>query len=277
MTTDSLLACQISDLHIKAPGRLSYRVVDCAAMLAGCVAEILRLPQRPDLVLATGDLTDFGRPEEYAHLRKLLAPLPMPVYFIPGNHDERGALRAAFPEHAYLRQWEPFVQYAIDDWPLRIVAIDSVIPGEDGGRIDAERLAWLEESLSLEPDKPTLLIMHHPPFTTLIGHMDRIGLEGSEALARVIVRHPQVERVLCGHLHRPIQFRFAGTIASTCPSPAHQVALDLAPRAPSAFKMEPPAFQLHAWKKGVGVVSHTAYIGNFAGPYPFHEGEQLID
>src|SRR2546426_4627811 len=154
---------------------------------------------------------------------------------------------------------------------LRIVAIDTVIPGEDGGRLDDERLAWLEKILSLRRDKPTLLIMHHPPFPTLIGHMDRIGLSGSGALARVIARHPQGERVLCGHLHRPIQFRFAGTIASTCPSPAHQVALDLAPDAASAFRMEPPAFQLHAWRKGVGVVSHTAYIGDFAGPYPFKE------
>src|SRR5947207_12045908 len=163
MNRGSLLACQISDLHVKAPGRLSYGVVDCAAMLARCVVGILRLPQRPDLVLATGDLTDSGRAEEYAHLRELLAPLPMPVHFIPGNHDERGALRAAFPEHAYLRQWDPYVQYAIDDWPLRIIAIDTVIPGEDGGRLDDERLAWLEKTLSLRRDKPTLLIMHHPP------------------------------------------------------------------------------------------------------------------
>jgi 3',5'-cyclic-AMP phosphodiesterase len=277
MNRRSLLVCQISDLHIKAPGRLSYRVVDCAAMLARCVAEILRLPQRPDLVVATGDLTDFGRAEEYAHLRELLAPLPMPVYFIPGNHDERGALRAAFADHAYLRQCDPFVQYAIDEWPLRIVAIDTVIAGEDGGRLDDERLTWLAKILSLKRDQPTLLIMHHPPFPTLIGHMDRIGLEGSERLAELIERHPQVERVLCGHLHRSIQFRFAGTIASTCPSPAHQVALDLAPDAASAFRMEPPAFQLHAWKEGVGVVSHTAYIGDFAGPYPFYEGDGLIE
>src|SRR2546423_695674 len=92
MNSALLLVCQISDLHVKAPGRLSYRVVNCAAMLARCVVEILRLPQRPDLVLATGDLTDSGRAEEYAHLRELLAPLPMPVYFIPGNHDERADL-----------------------------------------------------------------------------------------------------------------------------------------------------------------------------------------
>ena len=277
MNTDALLVCQISDLHIKVPGKLSYRKVDCAAMLARCVAAILRLPQQPDCVIATGDLVDFGRPDEYAHLRQLLAPLPMPVYLIPGNHDERGALREAFPDHPYLRQWQPFVQYAIEDWPVRIVALDTLIPGQGGGELCEERLAWLERTLAAQPDKPTLVIMHHPPFATLIGHMDNQGLRDSDSLERVIARHPQVERVLCGHIHRPIQARFGGTLASTCPSPAHQVALDLAPDAASAFTMEPPGFQLHAWRKGFGVVSHTAFIGEFAGPFPFRENGKLID
>lgn len=265
----SFLIGQISDLHVRAPGKLSYRVVDCAAMLARAVQEILRQPQLPDAMVVTGDLVDAGLPDEYAHLRSLLAPLPMPYYLLPGNHDDRAALRAAFPDHAYLRQWEPFVQYAIEDWPLRIVALDTVIPGEAGGRVDEERLAWLDAVLSLQTAKPTVVVMHHPPFPTLIEHMDQIGLEGGEALARIVARHPQVERVLCGHLHRPIQFRFAGTIAQTCPSPAHQVALNLSPDAPSRFRMEPPAFMLHAWREGFGLVSHTAYIGDFAGPYPF--------
>jgi 3',5'-cyclic AMP phosphodiesterase CpdA len=274
---DSFIVCQITDLHIKAPGKLSYRVVDCAAMLSRCVEQILKLPQLPDIMVITGDLVDFGRPEEYEHLRRLLQPLAMPKYLIPGNHDERNALRASFPDHTHLRQWQPFIQYAIEEWPLRIVALDTVIPMESGGRLDAERLEWVDEKLREKPDQPTLVIMHHPPFDTLIGHMDDIGLEGKEELAKIIARNPQVERVLCGHLHRPIEVRFGGTIASTCPSPAHQVALDLAPDAASRFKMEPPGFQLHAWKKGLGVVSHTAYIGDFAGPYPFYEGKELID
>jgi hypothetical protein len=83
--------------------------------------------------------------------------------------------------------------------------------------------------------------------------------------------------MLCGHIHRPIQMRFAGTIASVCPSPAHQVALDLAPDAPSRFMMEPPGYQLHKWSEATGIVSHTAFIGDFAGPYPFYEGGKLID
>jgi 3',5'-cyclic-AMP phosphodiesterase len=271
------VVAQISDLHVKQAGRLSYRVVDTGAMTRACVDALLALKQRPDIVVATGDLTDFGRPEEYAALRELLAPLCMPLYLLPGNHDDRDGLRRAFPEHLYLRQSPDFVQYAIEEHPLRLVAIDTLIPGEAGGELCSERLAWLDAMLVAQPVMPTLVLMHHPPFATLIGHMDQIGLKGCEGLAQVIGRHAQVERILCGHLHRPIQARFAGTIASTAPSPAHQVALDLVRDAPSQFVMEPPAFQLHVFVAGAGVVSHTAYIGRFQGPYPFHHDGKLID
>lgn len=271
------LLAQISDLHIKAAGRLSYRVVDTAAMLAACIRHLLALPQRPDVVAFTGDLTDFSRPEEYGVLRRLLVPLEMPVYLIPGNHDERDALRAAFPEHAYLRQSPRFVQYVIDDHPLRIIAIDTLVPGEGRGELCAERLGWLDERLAEQPSRPTVILMHHPPFETFIGHMDRQGLTGFAELADVIRNHPQVERLLCGHLHRPIEARFAGTIASTAPSPAHQVVLDLAPDARSQFAMEPPAYRIHAFTPETGVVSHTAFVGSFTGPYPFYENGKLID
>jgi 3',5'-cyclic-AMP phosphodiesterase len=272
-----MLICQISDLHIKARDALAYRVVDTAAYLRRCVTAVLGLPQRADVVVITGDLTDSGQPEAYAHLRELLAPLAMPVYLLPGNHDERSALRAAFPDHAYLRQTRDVIQYAVDAGPLRLLALDTVIPGASGGALDAERLAWLEARLAEAPDRPTVTLMHHPPFPTGIGHMDRIGLADAKALEAIVRRHPRIERVLCGHLHRAIQARFGGTIASTSPSPAHQVVLDLDPQAPSRFTMEPPAFQLHLWSDEAGLISHTAYVGRFDGPYPFHEGETLID
>ena len=271
------LLAQVSDMHIKAGGKLSYRVVDTEASLARCVARLNSLPQRPDAVLFTGDLTDFGRPEEYENLRRLLAPLAMPVFLMPGNHDEPANLRAAFPSHAYLRQGERFVDYAIDDFPLRIVALDSTVPREGGGAIRDSQLAWLDATLAAAPRKPTIVALHHPPFATGIGHMDRQGLASPAALESVIARHPQVERVVAGHLHRNIVARFGGTIASTAPSPSHQVALDLADDAASRFVMEPPGFQLHLWREGGGVVSHTAAIGDFAGPYPFYENGKLID
>ena len=123
------LLAQVSDLHVKARGELSYKVVDTAGMLRSCVEHLSKLDPRPDAVVLTGDLTDGGLPEEYSYLRELLAPLTMPVYLLPGNHDNHDALRAAFPEHAYLCQSPRFIQYAIEDYPLRIVAADTVIPG----------------------------------------------------------------------------------------------------------------------------------------------------
>lgn len=125
-----------------------------------------------------------------------------------------------------------------------------------------------------------VIVMHHPPFHTGIGHMDAIGLDSASttALAALIATHSNVERILCGHLHRPIQTRFACTVVQTCPSPAHQVALDLTPNAPSAFVLEPPSFLLHHWQPGWGLVSHQALVERFAGPYPFFDGSgRLID
>jgi 3',5'-cyclic AMP phosphodiesterase CpdA len=271
---------QISDLHIKTDGKRSYGVVDTAESLRRCVAQINGLKQKPDALVITGDLVDFGKPSEYAFLRRLLAPLAMPYYLLPGNHDERNALREAFPEHSYLRQGGERIEYTIDDHPIRIVALDTVIPRASNGALGAGSLGWLDEVLAAQPDRATVIVMHHPPFATGIGHMDDIGLarDDVQALEAVVRRHPQVERVLCGHLHRSIQRRFGGTLASTCLGVSHQVQLDLDVRAPSCFVMEPPGFQLHWWDEaGRSLVSHTAFIGEFEGPYPFYDGDGLID
>jgi 3',5'-cyclic-AMP phosphodiesterase len=271
-----MLIAQITDFHVRLPGKLAYRRVDTAAYLKRCVEQLMRLKPLPDVVLATGDLVDFGKPAEYSHLRELLAPLTMPVYLIPGNHDERGALYEEFVDHAYLPRDGDFLHYTIDEYPLRLVALDTVVPLEGGGKLCERRLEWLANRLDEARDKPTVIFMHHPPFKAGIGHMDEVGLNNSDGFGRIVAKHPQIERIVCGHLHRAIETRFHGTIASTCPSPAHQVVLDLRPDAPSAFTMEPPGYQLHHWN-GTYLVTHTAYIGEFDGPYPFFEEGSLID
>ncbi|HYC44940.1 MAG TPA: phosphodiesterase [Burkholderiales bacterium] len=262
------LLAQVSDLHVRAGGQLAYGRVDTTAMFRRCVERLLALAQRPDAVALTGDLVDLARPEEYAVLRELLAPLSMPIYMIPGNHDSREALRAAFPEHAYLRQSPDFVQYVIDDHPLRIVAIDTVIPGHSAGELCETRLAWLERTLAAAPDRATLVLMHHPPFQAFITHMDRIALRDPERFERVIARHPQVELIVCGHVHRPITKRFGGTLVWAAPSCAHQIELDLSD-SPGGFVMEPPAFMLHAYSREAGLVTHMAYVDDYPGPYRF--------
>ena len=258
------LLAQLTDLHVMAHGRLARAGVDTPAMVRRCVDHVLALKQTPDAVAVTGDLTDHGRPEEYDALRELLARLPMPVYLLPGNHDERQALRAAFPAHVYLGQCAERIDYVIEEHPLRIIALDTLIPGQGGGEVADESLAWLAQTLERAVDRPTVVLMHHPPFTTFVNYMDRCGLRNPEALAAVLERHPQVQAVLCGHVHRPIAVRFAGTLASTSPSPVHQVALDFEPGAPLGLVMEPPAYRLHAYTPATGVVSHTMYVGEFA-------------
>ena len=108
--------------------------------------------------------------------------------------------------------------------------------------------------------------------------MDAIGLlTGAAELETLVARHPNVERVLSGHIHRSIQVRFGGTLAVTVSSPAHQVCLDLAADAVSSWTLEPPSFGLQALVRGGWLVSHTVPCGDYPGPFPFHDSGQLID
>jgi 3',5'-cyclic AMP phosphodiesterase CpdA len=263
-----MLIAQISDMHIKPSGELLYKRIDTAGFLACAVAHLMALDPQPDVVLATGDLVEGGKPEEYAHLRQLLAPLSMPVYLIPGNHDARDALRDAFPDHDYLPK-DGFLQYAIEGLPMRLIALDSLVPGRTHGALCAERLQWLKARLD-ESGQPTVIVVHHPPFDCGIAPFDGERLnDGAQELADIVRRHPNVERLMCGHVHRPIQLRWAGTMASIAPSTAHQATLDLRQRAPFSMMMEPPGLALHLWHPGTGLVTHMAYVGTYAGPHPF--------
>ncbi|MBB5216484.1 phosphodiesterase [Parapusillimonas granuli] len=261
-----MLIAQISDLHIQLGGQNEH-LISAHRHLATCVDALNALLPRPDLVVATGDLTEHGKPEEYQVLKQELDRLAMPFILIAGNHDDPATLRAGFPEHHWMRDAEPFLQYTIDTWPLRIVALDTTLPRRgDGGLCDA-RLEWLAQTLAEQPDRPTLILMHHPPFETGIRRMDELGLlQGREAFARVIEPYRNIERILCGHLHRSIVCRVGGTVASTCPGTAHQIALDLREDARLLFNFEPPGYQLH-WFGPQGLVSHQAVIGDFPGPY----------
>lgn len=257
-----MLVVQITDTHITAPRKLLYGAIDTASALESAVAELGRLRPVPDIAVITGDLVDVGEPEEYAYLRSLLAPLGMPIFVIPGNHDAREAMRSAFAAEGYFPR-QGFLHYVVEDYPLRIVALDTLVPGEPGGALCKDRLRWIDEILAAAPDRPTLVAMHHPPFATGIAPMDRMGLAGSADFAEIIRRHPQIERICCGHLHRAIDRRFAGTVAGTAPSTAHQATLDLRPEEPLSFVFEPPGYQLHLWGEDTGLVTHTAAIGDW--------------
>jgi 3',5'-cyclic AMP phosphodiesterase CpdA len=266
-----MLIAQFSDLHIKPEGRLAYGKVDTADYLHRAIAHLNSLPQKPDVLVMTGDLVDAGSVQEYERLRGLLQTVDIPWLMIPGNHDDRDNMRAVFDQHPWIEP-EGFWQFATDHpaWPVRILGLDTVKPGESGGMLCDQRLRWLDDTLSEHPAQPTLVIMHHPPFVTGIGHMDEIGLDNAEALADILREHPQVELVTCGHLHRCIRSQIGSRAVMTAPSTAHTVQLDISVQAPAMFRMEPPGYLLHWWS-GMGLVTHQVHAVESDGPYPFFD------
>jgi Icc protein len=273
--SNPILIAQISDLHIKAPGTLAYGKVDTAAALARCVAELNRFAPRPQLVVISGDLVDTPAEEEYVHLKQLLAPLAIPAAVIPGNHDDRALLRATFPAQPYA-QATGALNLSLSVGPLDLVLIDSTVPGAAHGFLDDATLHWLEATLAASATRPALIFLHHPPFVTGIGHMDRQNLRNAADLAAVLARHSRARLVAAGHVHRATFTTFAGIAATICPAPNHAVALDLGERHQPSLIVEPPAFHLHAWFAGADygdVVTHVVPIGDFTGPHPFFDAE----
>jgi len=259
-----MLIAQITDLHIMAENRLVYGEVDTTACLARAIDQLNALDPCPDLALLTGDLVDAGSPGEYVRLRAELARLRIPYRVIPGNHDARETLRAGFPDHPYLRTDPDFCHFVDEDWPVRVIGLDSLESNLIEGVMCADRLAWLDRVLAAQPTKPTLVCVHHPPFATGVAHMDALPMRGADGFAAVIARHHQVERVVCGHVHRSMSARWGGTLCTTCPSTAHQFALDLGAAMPARWTSEPAGFQLHRWRRDTGFVTHTGLIGAFS-------------
>lgn len=269
MDATPYLLVQLSDPHITRPGRLISGRVDTAAALRHAVDRVLQIRPRPVAVLLTGDLVDAGHPDEYAQLRHLLQPLldaALPLALLPGNHDARRPLQAAFAGLDGVHcgaPGAPALQYALDlPGPLRLVVLDSLMDGRPEGGLDDGRLAQAQALLAARPDVPTIVALHHPPHASGLAVMDgmslRHGLAGFEAL---IQAHPQVQRVVCGHLHRMTLGHIAHAPVISAPSTAHQLALDLRPEAPLALALEPAGWLVHAWGPGLPLVSHLALAG----------------
>jgi len=270
-STAACIIAQASDLHVAAPGTLATVQEDTARDVRAAVEWLNRLSPAPQLVLFTGDLTDHGGQREYEHLAELLQPLIAPFALLPGNHDNVDRMRAVFPVKE--RGLGARYAYTIEHLPCRVIMLDSVILGSHQGRLGDEQLGWLDSALAQEPDKPTVVAVHHPPFRTGIDWMDALGLQDQADFAEVIRRSPQVQRVVSGHLHRAITCQWAGTTALTAPSVTYQVSLDLALDAAGRIVREPPAILLHVLING-HLVTHHSYITRDPNPTAFKFPEE---
>jgi 3',5'-cyclic-AMP phosphodiesterase len=259
-----MLIAQITDIHLGFdpgnPDEFNRQRLDLA------LRSIKEMVPPPALLLATGDLADTGDDtESYARLKLALADLPFPVFFALGNHDGREAFRAAFPDAPMP---DGFLQYAIEDHELRILVLDTLEEGRHGGAFCETRAAWLRERLAEAPERPTLIVLHHPPIDSGLSWMtenpDALWVKRLEA---IVSAHRNIVGVVAGHLHRPVVTQWAGTTLAICPSTAPQVALDfdaIDPDDPDGRPMivaDPPWFAVHFWD-GRRLVSHFDTAGD---------------
>lgn len=238
---------QLTDPHIGAdwsedPEAALERAIDT-------VREVLS--GEPTAVIVSGDVANTGAQAEYARARAILDRFAAPVYVIPGNHDDRDALRRAFPAPANERC------FAVDIGPARLIALDTKRSDSDAGGLGETQLAWLDAALGQAPATPTLVAMHHPPVLCGMPAMDAIGLPAGEraALEEMLSRHAQVHVVACGHVHRTIVGRLGGASVLALPSTDMQLELDFVSEE-IALVPEPPCVGLHVLVEG-RLVSHV--------------------
>jgi 3',5'-cyclic-AMP phosphodiesterase len=262
-----MLIAHLSDPHLCPPGRLYQSVLDTRPRFMEALSQAASF--RPDLLILSGDLTEHGDAESYALARDLLTAFPAPVLAIPGNHDDREAFRAGLSGLSKLIPLSATGPlHAVVDCPVRVVGFDVTVPDDHHGQVTPDHARWLDATLAVAPDTPTLLVMHQPPFVTGMGFVDDYRCFGEDLLAQVLSRHPQVIRLLAGHVHRFTLTSFADRPALTAPATATSIALRLAPGAKPASFTELPAMLLHHWDGGQ-LTTHLQPVGDFTGPHDF--------
>jgi 3',5'-cyclic AMP phosphodiesterase CpdA len=220
----------LSDTHLLAGGKPLVGRYDAAANLRLTLEAVQRIGVQPDALVFTGDLTDLGEPEAYRALREAVEPvaeqLGAPIVWVAGNHDERPELR----EH--MLDADPTQQPVTGVWDLgglRLVALDSSVPGWHHGEVDAGQLEWLRGILAEPAPHGTLLALHHPPLPSHIPFFDILELHEQDALADV-VRGSDVRGILAGHFHYSTSGTFAGVPVSVAAATCYTMNLQRPPQ-----------------------------------------------
>lgn len=253
-----MLIAQITDVHIgfdpeNPEDELNRQRFDRV------LAELIEGPNRPDLVLVTGDIADRGDVDSYRRVAEALQRCPFPAYLALGNHDDRANFSVVFPQ---IPMPDGFAQYCVALDGLRIIVLDTLEVGRHGGGFCEARAAWLRARLGEHRDVPTVIVMHHPPFDSGIEWMTtHPGEPWVKRFADAIAGHRHVKAIWSGHLHRAVVAPWKGITATVCPATAAELSLDLSPIDPDKpdgrpmVNADPPGYALHRWT-GYGMVTH---------------------
>ncbi len=201
-----MIIAQISDTHLTLDSPdADQRMRDFALT----IADINALDPPPDAIVHTGDIVHNGRQDEYAQATGILAKACAPVYVLGGNRDDRANLRAAFAADGYLPAGSNFLDYAVDDYPVRLIALDTLSSDSNRGDFCPERVRHLIDLINADTTKPVAVFTHHPPFEVLVGP-DRMHFETMDGILRLreALQHSgRVIAVFSGHVHRAAEGR----------------------------------------------------------------------
>ncbi|MBL95427.1 MAG: 3',5'-cyclic adenosine monophosphate phosphodiesterase CpdA [Alphaproteobacteria bacterium MarineAlpha3_Bin5] len=256
-----MIIAQLTDTHIlesktESQSAAEQRISD----LKRCILDIKNLPAKPDVVIHTGDIAHTADRKEYQVALELLKILETPVFVVPGNRDSRSNIRQVFSCSNYItgNRSEPII-YAINNFEVRLIGVDSISPGSNKGYFCPEHLSTLDRLLSSFPEKPTAIFMHHPPIPIETGETNRVEFitkEAGDEFVSMILKHKQVIRVFCGHSHRAYLEKVGKIEFSTVPSIASDLRLGKYPE-----RMEGvPVYQIHEFNPSSNFVSHTRLL-----------------
>ena len=250
-----MIVAQISDTHIVLETPDAERRL---REFASTIADINALDPAPDVIVHTGDIVHNGRRDEYAQAAALLAKARAPVYVLPGNKDQRSNLRAAFSANRYFTPGHAFIDYAVDDYPVRLIALDTLSEGHGRGDFRREQADHLIALIDSEPNKPIAVFTHHPPFEVTV-EPDRFHFETTEGMARLcaaLQRSRRIVGVFSGHVHRAASGQIGPIPASVVPCIATTLRKG---DYPQAMKTR-PVYHLHRYDPACGFVTASRIV-----------------
>jgi Icc protein len=262
-----MLIAQVTDSHVEAPGVIAHGRYDARALLGRALKQIAAMTPKVDFILHTGDITHHGDVAVNRDVRAMLEATGLPYAVMQGNHDETEPLRQAYADTPWMPK-SGFLHFVIDDFPARIICLDTKIPNEVPGTLCEERLGWLEQQLGAGGTRPTMLAMHHPAFRIGRPFSDKRPFRNADKFAALLARYPNVSLVVAGHVHCTLQARIGNAVAIAAPSTAYQFYMDRREDASISLVDEPPGFYVHDWSEAHGFTSQYAPVGDYTVTKP---------
>jgi 3',5'-cyclic AMP phosphodiesterase CpdA len=251
-----MIIAQISDTHLELNSPdADQRIAD----FERTIAAINTLDPAPDVVVHTGDIVHNGRQDEYARAVSILAKARMPVYVLAGNKDNRANLRAAFSTHGYLAADSDFIDYAVERFPVRLIAIDTLSESSNKGDFCLARAGRLINLIDAEDTKPIAIFAHHPPFEVSVGP-DPLNFEAPEMMLRlrqVLQNAFRVVASFSGHVHRAAEGRIGNIPATVVPC----IATTLRKGEYPTYMKRRPVYYVHRFDPRWGFTTETRIAG----------------